>query len=282
MRFFWIASAYLAICTVSTGCGSDVQPKPDAGADADTGPDVVTVAPDVVEDASPQFLCPNDGENVCDGKCVNVLISMDHCGECDNECVRGTMTCGGETGCECLGGGLMCGTRCYDPLTARKHCGRCDNACAISDACVSGECLLISDNPIVLGVLSATNSARAEGQDCGVNGVKPAVGGVQLNEQLNIAAQVHAEDMAQNNFLAHEGSDGSGPGQRAAIAGYTGSVGENVARGYEDASSVVAGWVDSDGHCKNLMEGSFTVMGVGHAISQTTGDQYWAQVFGDQ
>jgi hypothetical protein len=265
----------------SAACGKEPPPE-------DNTPDMSTEDAGLqdqstsdAEDAGPQFVCPNEGEEVCDGKCVNVLISMDHCGECWNECQRGSMTCGGEDGCLCLDDREMCGGRCWDTQTSRLHCGECDNDCAMSQACVSGECIEISDDPIVLGVLSETNAARAEGQDCGVHGVKPPADGVQLNEQLNAAAQRQAEDMAANNFMDHEGSDGSHPADRTADAGYPSSyVGENVARGYETAEGVVAGWVDSDGHCQNLMNPEYTEMGVGHAISQSTGEHFWAQVFG--
>jgi uncharacterized protein YkwD len=271
----------LALALLSAGCGPKDPPAEDGGTDmaaTDAGGD--QSESDAAEDTGPQFLCPNDGEKVCDGKCVNVLISMEHCGECFNECQVGAMTCGGEDGCQCLGDGIKCGARCWDPQTSRLHCGECDNDCAMSEACVSGACIEISDDPIVLGVLAATNDARAQGQDCGVHGVKPPADGVQLNDLLNAAAQRHAEDMAENNFMAHEGSDGSMPGDRAGDAGYTGAVGENVARGYESADAVVAGWVDSDGHCNNLMNAGFSEMGVGHAVSQSTGEHFWAQVFG--
>lgn len=256
--------------------------KPATSSDPDSSTAPLDMGSDVASadvDAAPAFVCPNEGEKVCGGKCVNVLISMEHCGMCDNACQPGKMTCNGED-CVCLGDRIMCGGRCYDPLTTRDHCGVCDNGCRSDEACVTGECIDISDDPIVLGVLAATNDARAAGQDCGVHGQKPPVGGVQLNSMLNAAAQAHAEDMAANNFMAHEGSDGSSPGERADRAGYGGSVGENVARAYETPEGVVAGWVDSDGHCNNLMNGGFNEMGVGYAVSQTTGEQFWAQLFG--
>jgi len=271
-RFSILAVFVLAACGKPAAVDGD-----DVGiAAADAGSDAV----DAHVDSGPRFVCPNEGEEVCGGKCINVLISIEHCGGCDNACQPGKMTCGGAEGCICLGGRIMCGGRCYDASTARSHCGMCDNECRSDEACVSGACIDISDDPMVLGVLAATNDARAQSQDCGVHGVKPAVGGVQLNSQLNAAAQGHAEDMAENVFLEHEGSDESSPGQRAARAGYAGSVGENIARGYESAEGVVAGWVDSDGHCNNLMNGGFTEMGVGYAVSPTTDERFWAQLFG--
>ena len=98
-----------------------------------------------------------------------------------------------------------------------------------------------------------------------------------------IAAQGHSEDMAANNFMAHEGSDGNGPGFRANAAGYpSGFVGENVARGYRTADAVVDGWIDSDGHCNNLMNGQYNEIGIGYAVNPNTGEPFWTQLFGSR
>lgn len=278
-RLLFIATIVASIAACGGGENTENNTsQPDAGT-ADLGDTNPTV--DMSEDTGPLFVCPDEGEKYCGEKCVNVQISMEHCGTCGNACVAGEMTCTGEDGCACLGGRIMCGSRCYDPDSTRDHCGECGIACPSSDACVGGECIEISTNPAVLGVLDATNEARSMQQDCGVHGIKSSVGPVQLNDELNAAAQAHAEDMAANNFMEHTGSDGSSVGVRTQRAGYSsGFVGENIARGYTEADAVVAGWVDSDGHCQNLMTGDYTEMGVGRAISPTTGEHFWAQVFG--
>jgi uncharacterized protein YkwD len=45
---------------------------------------------------------------------------------------------------------------------------------------------------------------------------------------------------------------------------------------------VVAGWIDSPGHCANLMNPAFTEMGAGYEINRARlpGFVYWTQVFG--
>lgn len=93
---------------------------------------------------------------------------------------------------------------------------------------------------------------------------------------------MHAADMARNSFMAHRGSDGSSPSERADRAGYDWrTVGENVAAGPDDAAAVVQGWLDSPEHCANIMEPSFTEMGVAFAVDQRSRfGIYWAQVFG--
>ncbi len=227
----------------------------------------------------PEFMCPNEGELVCDNRCINVTFNMDNCGECGNSCAVGSQTCDGGA-CQCLGDNTLCGNRCFDTSSNREHCGTCDNECDISEACVDSNCILVSDRSEVTGVLQETNTVRSSSQDCGEHGPKSAVGGLQLNDELMIAAQGHAEDMAENNFMAHEGSDGSSPGQRADRANYTGgSVGENVARGYRTPEAVVQGWLDSDGHCNNMMNGSYNEIGIGYAVSNG-GEAFWVQLFG--
>lgn len=265
------------LVVLTLGCGDKNNETPDSGAAPDAGgADMVVEA-----DMGPAVMCPIEGYLFCGEKCIDVSFDLDHCGSCSNSCTRGKMTCMmGE--CLCLGDGIMCDDECYDAFTSREHCGNCETTCTSAEACVDGGCVPISEQPEIYGVLVATNEGRAEQQDCGVHGIKPAVGPVRLNELLTTAAQGHAEDMAAGQFLAHEGSDGSMPADRATRAGYSFSViGENVAVGYDTPPEVVAGWIDSDGHCNNLMNGGFEEMGVGYAIS-VTGEPYWAQLFGTQ
>src|SRR4030095_6767338 len=52
---------------------------------------------------------------------------------------------------------------------------------------------------------------------------------VSIHPQLTTAARRHSEDMLQNEFQGHEGSNGSTSGERITDAGYTWSAfGENV------------------------------------------------------
>ena len=273
MRRFLVFLMFAAVA-----CGDDSSPK--SSANNATNNNATDAGVDVVEDSTPAVMCPDEGEIFCGGKCVNGQISVDHCGACGNSCQLGAQTCR-EGSCVCLNGKDLCGNRCYDLTSTHDNCGACGNACSASEACVDSACIFVNDRAEVLGVLEYTNSTRAAQQDCGVNGIKNSVGPLQLNEILSIAAQGHAEDMAANNFMAHEGSDGSSPSQRADRAGYRGrGVGENVARGYETPAAVVQGWTDSDGHCSNMMNGSYSEIGIGYAASPSTGEEFWVQLFG--
>lgn len=100
---------------------------------------------------------------------------------------------------------------------------------------------------------------------------------VTLNAKLSKAAQDHSEDMAAHRNMSHTGSDGSGAGDRITRAGYNWSTyGENVAYGYETPESVMAGWMSSPGHKKNILNCAFKEIGVGLAQP----NHYWTQDFG--
>ncbi|MGW7361704.1 CAP domain-containing protein [Streptomyces sp. NPDC054802] len=100
---------------------------------------------------------------------------------------------------------------------------------------------------------------------------------VTLNAKLTKAAQDHSEDMAAHQNMSHTGSDGSDPGDRITRAGYSWSTyGENVAYGYATAESVMAGWMSSPGHKRNILNCAFKEIGVGLAQPY----DYWTQDFG--
>ncbi|WP_438489445.1 CAP domain-containing protein [Streptomyces sp. S186] len=97
-----------------------------------------------------------------------------------------------------------------------------------------------------------------------------------VNAKLAKAAQDHSKDMADHRNMSHTGSDGSDPGARIKGAGYNwNSYGENVAYGYATPESVLAGWMSSPGHKRNILDCSFKETGIGLA---QPGD-YWTQDF---
>lgn len=120
--------------------------------------------------------------------------------------------------------------------------------------------------------LKLTNSYRATGRYCGSTwyaASKP----VAWNKQLKLAAAGHSRDMATHNFFSHTGSDGSSMGDRITDAGYHWSAaGENIAAGYSDVASVMKGWIDSPGHCANIMSARY--VDVGLACSESANSQY--------
>lgn len=131
-------------------------------------------------------------------------------------------------------------------------------------------------------VLVRTNDVRARGAVCGGQQLPPA-GPLSPNGALRAAARGHSQDMAQRNYFEHSTPEGVTPAQRAKNAGYpSGFVGENIAAGQPTPASVVQAWVDSPGHCVNMMDPRYRVLGVGYFF-EDGGDRfnhYWSQELG--
>ena len=99
-----------------------------------------------------------------------------------------------------------------------------------------------------------------------------------VNERLNIAAQKHANYMAQNDKLSHYEKNNSRPSNRIENEGYKYyMVAENIAAGYYSVKAVTKGWMESKGHRKNIT-GKFTHIGTGVAKS-SNGRWYWCVLF---
>lgn len=135
--------------------------------------------------------------------------------------------------------------------------------------------------PISARVLTLVNEARSKPRKCGKVSFEAAPT-LMLSDTLTRTAVAHAKDMATHDFLEHEGSDGSTPGQRATRAGYPWrNIAENIATGATTADAVVGGWLESPGHCANLMSAQFTQMGIAYATEPgNRAGIYWSQLFG--
>lgn len=130
-------------------------------------------------------------------------------------------------------------------------------------------------------VLRLVNQARASARKCGGQRFAAAPP-LTLAPLLEKAAQAHARDMAKHSLFEHRGSDGSAPAERVTRTGYRWrTVAENIAAGARDPETVVKGWLDSPGHCGNIMSADYTQMGVAYAVEpKSSAGIYWAQVFG--
>ena len=140
-------------------------------------------------------------------------------------------------------------------------------------------------SPAVAGpaesVLTAVNAARAKA------GCAP----LRNNPKLVAAAKSHARAMADQNFFAHAGKDGSRLPSRIARQGYRyRSAAENIAAGQKSAGEVVTGWLQSSGHRRNILNCGLTETGI--AVVYQPDDRpirgssqplryYWVQVFAD-
>ncbi|UCE32239.1 MAG: CAP domain-containing protein [Burkholderiales bacterium] len=129
-------------------------------------------------------------------------------------------------------------------------------------------------------VLDAVNAARASARRCGDTAYAPAPS-VQWSDSLAQAARGHSEYLQANNVVSHSGASGSSPGDRVSATGYDWSrVGENIAAGFADIDSAIAAWLESPGHCANLMKSDYADIGL--AVQPGTGanqfSSYWTMV----
>lgn len=126
-------------------------------------------------------------------------------------------------------------------------------------------------------LLEQINAARATARTCGTVNM-PAVDELAWNDRLFSAAARHSDDMARHNYFSHTGRDGRSPGQRVSAEGYQWSTaGENIAAGQATVSAVMTAWLNSPGHCENLMRPAYTEVGVACIVAPggSTYSRYW-------
>ena len=130
-------------------------------------------------------------------------------------------------------------------------------------------------------VLSLVNQERAQGGRCGSRSFKPSP---PLSYQANLAqaAKKHALDMSINHYFSHSSQNGDSPTDRIKSTGYRGRAwGENIAAGQRSPKEVVQAWMDSPGHCANILNSLFTELGVSFIFDdQSPYKTYWVQAFG--
>ena len=123
-------------------------------------------------------------------------------------------------------------------------------------------------SPLLSDMLDRVNAERS------ARGLAP----MRYDDRLILAAQRHSVDQAARGRMSHAGSDGSTLDVRINRVGYAWrSIAENVAYGQQDAASVMAAWMASDGHRRNILSAN-TQFGVGLAVG-ADGLTYWTQVF---
>ena len=132
---------------------------------------------------------------------------------------------------------------------------------------------------LAIRALQLVNEVRARGARCGERSFGPAPP-VRLSDTLRSVAFGHANDMARHNYFEHEDLSGHSPADRVRAVGYQEKlVGENIAYGPKSAEDVVQGWLDSPGHCENIMDPRFAEMGIAFAAGQSARrGLFWVQL----
>lgn len=92
---------------------------------------------------------------------------------------------------------------------------------------------------------------------------KVGCGALKVSAPLRSAALLHARAMAEQNFFGHIGPQGDRFFQRIAAQGYQfRKSAENLAGGQHTAAAVVAGWMASTAHRRNIVDCSYVDTGI--------------------
>ena len=102
------------------------------------------------------------------------------------------------------------------------------------------------------------------------------LGKLEENWELSRVARFKSRDMQEKRYFSHTSPTYGSPFDmmRAFGLAYR-TAGENIAMGYPTPQSVVDGWMNSEGHRKNILNPAFTVIGVGYVSD----GNYWTQMF---
>jgi len=127
--------------------------------------------------------------------------------------------------------------------------------------------------------LRRVNAARAAARSCGRQRMQPAPP-LAWNDALFSAAARHSQDMARRDYFDHASPEGQRVGPRVAAEGYRWrSLGENIGGGDRSVETVIRGWMDSPGHCANIMNAEFTEVGLACVERNgSTWGTYWTLV----
>ena len=115
-------------------------------------------------------------------------------------------------------------------------------------------------------VIRLVNEIRKE------NGLKP----LTADWELSRVARYKSRDMKENNYFSHTSPIYGSPFEMIKNFGLLyRTAGENIAKGQRTPEAVVNGWMNSSGHRANILNSSYTKIGVGYEPS----GNYWTQMF---
>ncbi len=144
---------------------------------------------------------------------------------------------------------------------------------SLFSSCEAQEIKNLMDSGDQREMIKLVNQARQKGVYCGKTWQKP-VAPLKWDDQLEKAAADKSYDMYKNNYFEHTSSDGETLTDRLNKISYAWqTIGENLAMGPTSVKQTVDTWLNSEGHCRNIMKPEFTHFGAAqYGI-------YWTQVF---
>lgn len=111
-----------------------------------------------------------------------------------------------------------------------------------------------------------------------INRIRTTRSLVQLktNTALAVAAQKKANDMAARNYFSHNTPEGIRYSKFITRAGYSfSSAGENLAVSFKTTGDLMRSWLTSKDHRANILNRTYTDVGVGIAFGKRNGHMGW-------
>jgi uncharacterized YkwD family protein/spore coat assembly protein SafA len=114
--------------------------------------------------------------------------------------------------------------------------------------------------------------AQLVNQERAKKGLQP----LAINWQLARVARYKSADMAAKNYFSHTSPTYGSPFNMMENFGIRfSSAGENIAKGQTTPEQVMNAWMNSPGHRANILNSSYTIIGVGYVVD----GNYWTQLF---
>ena len=102
---------------------------------------------------------------------------------------------------------------------------------------------------------------------------------LQSHNRLSDLAAVKSQDMADKGYFSHTSPTYGSPFDMMNEFDFKyRAAGENIAAGQRTPEEVVEGWMNSEGHRKNILNEQFTHIGVGY-VEGGSYRTYWTQLF---
>ena len=118
-------------------------------------------------------------------------------------------------------------------------------------------------------VLNLVNKERK------ANGLKP----LTLNKELSNVANIKSRDMIEKGYFDHTSPTYGSPFDMMKKFNISyNTAGENIAMGQKTPSEVMNSWMNSSGHRANILNSTYTELGVG-IQKDSNGTIYWTQMF---
>ena len=115
-------------------------------------------------------------------------------------------------------------------------------------------------------VVNLVNSERA----------KQGLGALANNWELQRVAETKARDLTDKNYFSHTSPTYGSPFDMMKSFGIKySSAGENIAKGQRTPQEVMTAWMNSSGHRANILNSSYTQIGVGYDSRSNS----WVQMF---